>query len=698
MGVTYKDYSQFGNDTIVVSSTRELNAAVKQLASQGGGTVKVDPNGGPYDLSLNNVGSSKSPVLIESAGNKQAVFESMNINKSEYITINDVAVDTSHMGKRNNWEEDVKIDNSNNIELVNSSFTGSAKGYLSEATSGDVRGVSAVFGKDSEDINLSGNFFTNYMYNVKMVDVVGLEFNNNEVTQWQADAFHGAGLQQTEINDNYLHNPLGSTQTLAHTDFIQIRMSNADLENRDIEIARNIMDTEGGPSAQGIHMGTSGTNGNNYNISIHDNIIHTARPRGIGVDAARGLDVYNNTILWDKASWIEKEPGAELKSWDPRILVTGRDINLDDNVASMMRINNETDNSAGYFIQYDKPAQANHVDKHIANLDGSGNPNSYDLSFLKSSPIYGKYGAAMSSDGTTVSTFQANKPDPEPAAPVAEEPAAEPAPVTPRDIEIKLLLIDTEADEVIGEFEPGDTLDSELIGKDTISIVADTSETVGSARLTLGSWSKMENGVTYALYGNNYEDYYDAPEAPFPEAGDYSLTVELFENRNGVGKIGETTAEFSVAMPEAEAAATPVVLNAEAEGEEDDVEALPAIVPDEPEEPAVIGSEDMAAAETPEPVMVQDPAPEQDAQDGGVAIDEETGNIIRQLLDVILGLLGREDVSGSEPTGFTAIRTSQVDDTEAEETSLADVIAVTALLDEALPQGEEDDDETALAA
>ena len=720
MGVSYKDYSQFGNATITVSNSKELNAAVKKLAAEGGGTVKVNPNGGPYDLSLNNVGSSKSPVLIESGGKGQPVFESMNIIKSEYITIDGVAVDTSHMGKRPNWEEDVKIDNSSNIELVNSSFTGSAKGYLTEATSTDVRGVSAVFIKGSDDVNLSGNFFTNYMYNVKVVDTKGIKFNHNEVTQWQADAFHAGGIQDAEINDNWLHNPLGSTQTLAHTDFIQVRMANTSFENRDIEIARNLMDTEGGPAAQGIHMGTSGTDGKNYNVSIHDNVIHTALPRGIGVDATRGLDVYNNTVLWDEASWIEATPGAEQKSWDPRILVTGRDINVDDNITSSVRVNNQLAPEGNYIVQYDNKGAANYADKHITNLDGSGNPNSYDLSILKSSPLYGKMGAAMSSDGNSFTPPPTSKPDPDPAPPVAEpddqetsEPVVREAETEARDIEVTLRLLDTESDEIIGELEPGDTIDASFLGSDAVSIVAELSEPVGSVKLSLGEWSQTENAVPYTLFGDRNGDYYDPEDAPFVEPGSYTLTVELFEGRDGIGKIGETSAEFSVAAPEPEpeapsaapVVAPPVVQEAEVPDEEPVETPVEDPVPMPPvEEPVVTIADDPVdapAPNAPAPDAPAEPEPEVETSEpvaSRVPEDEDDGNIISQILNAILSILGAGDddddsapaaaaASGGGGSGSAAI-------VRRAEASLDEVVGVTEWLgDEPQSETDEDDEE-----
>ncbi len=384
---TYTNYSAYGKSTVYVSNSSQLNAAIKSLAASGGGTVKVNPNGGPYDLNVSGVGSSKSPVLVESAGSKAPLFESMTFTKSSYIAVSGVKVDTSSMTSRSQYEDDLRIENSSNIEIVDSSFKGSAKGYLSEGTKTDIQGNVGANVFDSKNITLEGNTFSNYMYAVKMVDTTDINFIGNEITQWQGDAFHGGGIQDVLIADNYMHDPLGSTQRMAHTDFIQIRMAGTDLDNRNIEIANNLLDTEGGPAAQGIHMGTGGTGGRNYDISIHDNTIITALPRGIGVDGAQGLDIYDNTLLWDRDAWIEARAGAEQRSWDPRILVSGRDVDLAGNVATWMRVNGTQDNGGGYQITYRKPSADNYADKHF-NDDGT---------IKTASILYGKFGSAMSS-------------------------------------------------------------------------------------------------------------------------------------------------------------------------------------------------------------------------------------------------------------------------------------------------------------
>ena len=692
MGTNYTTYAQFNKATVTVSSSGELNSAIKSLASSGGGTIKVNPKGGPYDLNAWGVGSSKSPILIESSGSGEPVFKSLTIKKSEFLTIKGIKVDTSNLTSRKSWEDDLRIENSNNIEVVDSTFIGSGKGYLSEATSTDVRGTTGAYVTRSEDINFSGNSFSNYMYTVQFRDIKTMKFVENEVTQWQADAFHAGGIQNAEISDNYLHNPLGSTQTLAHTDFIQIRMANTGLDNRNIEIARNIMDSEGGPAAQGIHMGNAGSSGTSYNVSIHDNLIHTAMPRGIGVDKVNGLDIYNNTLLWNKASYIEKTPGAPLKSWDPRILVGGgQNVNLENNVASWMRINGQHQDDAGYQIQYNKPAKANHVDKHVVNLDGSGDPDSYNLKFIKGSPIYGKMGAAISSNGVTApkSSFDGQTPPPKPA-PVVEDPA--PVDDTPDPVsgggsgnsgggdvsdygpKVTLRLINTKSDKTIGRIEDGDSLKASYLDNKALSIVADVAGRVGSVKMTLGDHTQLENAKHYALFGNNKANYFAPDEAPFPDAGNYGLKIEIFKGKNGVNKIGESNFEFAVGAPFSKAATSKIVLNG-------------SVVETSEEDEAPLVGEDAV----PEVQIKEVPAGEVQSAQSEAPAEGEDGGVLSDLLDMVLGLFG----GGSDDAPATA-EAKVVATSAAPEVSLEDVVPVTEWVSESTvpeetnAEGEED--------
>ncbi|MEM9475977.1 MAG: Ig-like domain-containing protein [Pseudomonadota bacterium] len=125
------------------------------------------------------------------------------------------------------------------------------------------------------------------------------------------------------------------------------------------------------------------------------------------------------------------------------------------------------------------------------------------------------------------------------------------------DVHVTLRLVNTDTDQTIATFEAGDTLDPSVIGSKSVSIVADVSENVGSVRLTLGDWSQTENVAPYALFGDSNGDYAGAPNAPFGDAGDYSLKVELFENANASGKIGEQTTAFSVGESDGSGGGTP---------------------------------------------------------------------------------------------------------------------------------------------
>ncbi|MEM9911584.1 MAG: malectin domain-containing carbohydrate-binding protein [Pseudomonadota bacterium] len=112
--------------------------------------------------------------------------------------------------------------------------------------------------------------------------------------------------------------------------------------------------------------------------------------------------------------------------------------------------------------------------------------------------------------------------------------------------EVTLRIVDTGSDTTLQTLSSGETLDASLIGAKNLSIVADVSAPVGSVRLTLGDYSAVENVVPYALFGDTNGDFKAPGFAPFSEAGDYTLKIELFENANANGKISEITTGFSL--------------------------------------------------------------------------------------------------------------------------------------------------------
>lgn len=518
--------SENAQETRIVNNNAELNAAVKALADGNGGEVYINQSGGPYSLSISQ--TNGSPVRIMSSQEGVATLTSLEIINSSGISIDGVRVDTSQLEGRSPWEDDALIRDSKDISITNSEFLGGAVGYLSEATSHDVRGATGLHVASSTEIHISGNSFSNHSYAVKLNNTTEINFVDNEITQWQIDGIHGGGLQDVEIFANRLHTPLGSTQTLGHSDFIQIRMANTEIENERIEISSNILDTNGGPAAQGIHMGLGGTTGKNTDITVLNNVIVSALPRGIGIDGGVGLRVEGNTLLWDQSSFTESSPGAPLASWDPRILLSGRDIEATSNVATWTRINNVQDHSAGYQIQYRRPNDENYVSNHFDEF----------ATVLEGSPLLERFGSSLTwSTGGVVSDGTVDPDDDGvPDDPVGDSPLPE----------FELYLYDTLRDERLSKLSDGQVLSSSYLNNATFSIVAYVSDNVGSVGFMLGDYERVENASPYALFGDRDGDFFDPEASLFASSGSYSLSVTLYSERQGEGEIVSRDLSFSI--------------------------------------------------------------------------------------------------------------------------------------------------------
>ena len=400
----YTSYSQHANATITVTTNAELNAALAQLDTNGGGTILLDGSGGPYTISGSNLGDANNPILIKALDpSNLPMVESINLQNASHISMTELHVDSS--ASTSSASHDILIRNSDNIELVGNTMTSVADGYLSEAGT-STRGADLAFIRGSQDITFSNNYIADYCKGATFRDVNGFDFSNNEMVGIQFDGLHGVGWQDATISNNYMHDFYGSTQTLNHSDFIQIYSTNATLVTSNVTISGNILDSGDGAAYQGIFItsqtfGDSGPSGQYYqDIQIFDNLVHTGKWNGIVVGSTMGAEIYDNSVLLSANSYAQSSPTSGWTQGEPWIKTTNTpDAQVYDNIASKITVSNGDVSSQNYLISFSNPASAAYYTNHFANLDGSGDLTLDDMSLLASSPLYGTYGSYYSTVG-----------------------------------------------------------------------------------------------------------------------------------------------------------------------------------------------------------------------------------------------------------------------------------------------------------
>ncbi|MFA9230634.1 MAG: LamG-like jellyroll fold domain-containing protein [Microgenomates group bacterium] len=403
----------FGTHSITVTTTAELTAAMQLIARQGGGTILLDGNGGPYSISAKDYGSALAPVVLAplDPANPPHV-KSVAFNNVSHVAITGMDVNP---GVANNVG-DIMISNSDHIALIDNTMTGTANGFLSE-TGTATKGDNCALIRNSQQISIIDNTISNYNHGMAFLEIKGLEFSGNDVSQLQGDGFRGGGLQNIDISGNHFHDFYGSTQTLNHSDMIQIWGTHAVTLTQNVSITGNILDAGSGAATQTIFIrndafgaGTSAVNGYFKNITVSDNVISNGTYHGIMVSDTNGVNVTSNTVLWNQHAMTHTTPTSGANSAAPKISVNNSlGVTIVDNLASSISTSaaNQVVAGTNYLLNYTNPDSANYYQKHVLNLTALGDGDIRDLMLRPDSPIWGNFGSSLSSGATSTSGVQA---------------------------------------------------------------------------------------------------------------------------------------------------------------------------------------------------------------------------------------------------------------------------------------------------
>ena len=396
-----------GATAVVVTSTEELDAALAALADGAGGAILLDGTGGPYRIEATGLGSSDTPIVIRALDpNTPPVVEQVRLKDCAGITITGVEVDSSAIADtRADWLPDVHFSDCEDIAFVGNTMVGQSEGFY-DGTSDVVLADDAIHIRASHGVVVADNEISNYNHGIFMDDSTGLEITGNDISAIQGDGIRGGGLQNVLIADNYLHDFLGTVHSVNHGDMIQIWGTNAELVNTDIQIIGNVLDAGDGIATQGIHIrnetfveGSSDpTEGYFQDFVIADNVIHNGMVNGINLNEIEGLEVTNNTVLWNEAAGYVPTVGDARESWMPQIRMGNvLDVTAEENVAGGVQRDGVQLPEENFILDYDDPLSEAYVGAHIVNLSGGGDLEMIDLSFRSDSVLYGTTGAELSS-------------------------------------------------------------------------------------------------------------------------------------------------------------------------------------------------------------------------------------------------------------------------------------------------------------
>ena len=240
-----------GAADVIVRANADLGAAIDAVAAAGGGTIRLDAAGGPYDVSVRGHRGADSPLVITSLDPEApATIRKLDIIRSEKVAVANVKLD----GGEADRSQEAGIYDSKDVALISIEATGRANGFLSENGEAQ-RGDGAVLVRNSQDVMIADSSFHGFMHAIGAIDTSGLKVIDNDISGIQGDGFRGGGIQDALFEGNHFHDFYGSTQTLNHSDMLQLWSSNVSQINARIVIRDNVFDAGEMASTQTIFIG-----------------------------------------------------------------------------------------------------------------------------------------------------------------------------------------------------------------------------------------------------------------------------------------------------------------------------------------------------------------------------------------------------------------------------------------------------------
>lgn len=382
----------FVNDVRIVTSQAEFNAAYSAIAAGGGGVIKLATSGGPYVLSRYDYLDTRenAPIAITSlTPDDPAVLSSVYLREEENVHMTDLRIESASGAL---WSM-ISVENSG---LYNSELLSDARGSAGVVTEEGGAEIGASVGdiRWSDGITFVGNHASNFNQGLTIRDSSNMTVALNEFEQFQSDGIRLGGVQDMLIAENHFHDPLGSTHSYNHDDFIQFWGTNIGQNNARVTIRSNIFDNTSGPAYQVIFGHNEDFEENGWlfeDIVVENNVIWGGAYHGISLSDVLNAQVTNNTLIHIDESYMILADGRRDPLNGPGwIDIEGTGAVVEKNVAA--NIGNVGDNiELSYGGSSDAMDQAN----QYLNLSAAGSGALRDIMLLPDSQLNGVYGSSL---------------------------------------------------------------------------------------------------------------------------------------------------------------------------------------------------------------------------------------------------------------------------------------------------------------
>src|SRR6056297_2058050 len=288
-----------------VSNADELMTALASAA--GGDTIEL--TGGDYGAlalrgDLADFSFDSTVTIVSANPDDPAVISRLDVREASNIKFDNLMFDYQFSVGHPGWMKPFEVRNSDSITFSNSSFRGDFAEGVSEVYDGFGNGFGLVV-SSSENITVEDNHFESWGKGLIISGVTGANITGNELTDMREDGMNLIRVENTVIENNYIHDFRAHSDDPGHRDMIQLWvLPDHGAPSSDVTIRGNVLDVGDGVWTQGIFMRNGAAEANPedtsmywQNITIENNTIYGNHVHGIYVGETINLNIANNSLL-----------------------------------------------------------------------------------------------------------------------------------------------------------------------------------------------------------------------------------------------------------------------------------------------------------------------------------------------------------------------------------------------------------------
>ena len=384
--------------SIVVTNSDQLNSAIRNLQTNGGGTIEVVASDTPYVLTAYRLGAEADTIRIVAAdADNPPDFNYIQLTECRNLSFEGLLFDSSSDPSRTG--RDVNVYSSQNITFSDNTFVSRATGFFDPEDPSSDLGKNAAYIRDCDGFVFENNTVSNMYMGIAFNDCRDTQVTSNTFSELIGDGLRMSGMIDTLVAENTFGQTFGSTQVFNHSDFIQLWSTDRNTQNTEnLTIRDNMFNSSGGASTQSIFLKNNDfpNSGQLFqNIVVENNTILNGHTHGVTIYDTEGVRVANNTLLWDQAAGMKTNGSSHAANHPPSIrLYNASDAVVENNITNGIYApgdSNVIQNNA--FLNYVDPSSPNYVGAHFVNATGAGVLDERDLALLPDSSWNGVYGA-----------------------------------------------------------------------------------------------------------------------------------------------------------------------------------------------------------------------------------------------------------------------------------------------------------------